>query len=269
MGLFNNYAKPGKGVEKDEKRPIGLIMYFTLLGRKFGSYVKLNFMYALTCIPSIFVMFFLISSFMFDLSMFTTEDLPIVMSFSGAFAIAISMIFGLSPFSSGYYYILRNFAREEHSWMSDFWEIFRKNMKYSILSWIIDTVIIAIAIVSLRVYGILLLTNNSLYAIPIIIMLLAFVVFALSNPYKWTIMVTFESSLKDIYKNSMFFVMGNFWRSLMQFIFSAVYITALVIFSFLFSIIAYIVIAVIGFSLFGLIQAVTLYPVIAKYTNQE
>ena len=55
----------------------------------------------------------------------------------------------------------------------------------------------------------------------------------------------------------------------MQFIFSAVYITALVIFSFLFSIIAYIVIAVIGFSLFGLIQAVTLYPVIAKYTNQD
>ena len=269
MGLFNNYAKPGKGVEKGEKRPIGFIMYFTLLGRKLGSYIKLNFMYALTCIPSIFVMFFLVSSFLFDLSMFSTEELSIVMSFSVAVAVAITMIFGLSPFSSGYYYILRNFAREEHSWMSDFWDIFRKNMKHSLLSWIIDTAVVALVIVALRVYGILVLAENMMYLVPMIIMLVAFVVFALSNPYKWTIMVTFESSLKNVYKNAMFFVLGNFWRSLIQFIFSMAYIIAIVAFAFIFNIIAYIVIAIIGFSLFGLIQAVTLYPVIAKYTNQE
>ena len=70
MAFFNNYSKPGKGVDKDEKRPLAFVMFFVLLGRKFGSYIKLNLMYLLTCIPSVLTLFFVISSFVFDLSMY-------------------------------------------------------------------------------------------------------------------------------------------------------------------------------------------------------
>lgn len=269
MAFFNNYSKPGKGVEKDEKRPIGFIMFFVLLGRKFGSYVALNFLYTLTCIPSLITMFFIISSFVFDLSSYETEVLPYVMLVSAALAVAVVMIFGLSPFSSGFYYILRNYAREEHAWLSDFWGIFKSNMKHSLLTWVIDSAFLILGIIAVRIYVILALTKNILFLIPLIIMGFVLVVFALSVPYRWTTMVTFESTLMQNYKNSIFFVLGNTWRGLAQFIFSAIVVAAVTVCCIMFSLLAYIVVAIIGFSVFGLVQAVTIYPVIAQYTNRE
>lgn len=269
MAFFNNYSKPGKGVDKDEKRPIGLVMFFVLLGRKFGSYIKLNFMYLLTCIPSIIAFFFIISSFVFDMSVWSAEELPVIMGISLALSVGVVMVFGLSPFSSGFYYILRNFAREEHSWISDFGSIFKANMKHSLLTWVIDSVIVALAIIALRIYVILALTQNTLFMIPLVIMTIVLVVFALSIPYKWTAMVTFESSLPQTYKNSMFFVMGGGFRTLAQFVFSAVWVVAVVVLSVLFNVLAYLVFAIIGLSVYGLIEAVTIYPVIAKYTAAD
>lgn len=269
MAFFNNYSKPGKGVDKDEKRPIGFVMFFVLLGRKFGSYVKLNLMYLLTCIPSILTLFFVISSFIFGLNPENHEDMLLIMSVSLVLAVALAMIYGLSPFSSGFYYILRNFAREEHSWMSDFWSIFKDNMKHSLITWVIDSLIVILAVIALRTYLILAFAQNSMFMIPLVIMIMFLVIFALSVPYRWTTMVTFESTLKQIYKNSIFFVMGNSWRTLAQFIFSAIWAAIVVVCCTLFSVVAYLVFALIGFSVYGLIQAVAIYPVIGKYTNPE
>ena len=269
MAFFNNYSKPGKGVEKDEQRPIGFIMYFVLLGRKFGSYVKLNLLYLLTCIPSIITMFFVISSFIFDVGSFDAETQPFILLISFALAVTVSMVFALSPLSSGFYYILRNFAREEHAWMSDFWEIFKKNLKHSLLTWVIDSIVVILGMLALRIYAIFILAQNSLYIIPLVILIFALIVFAQSVPYRWTAMVTFESKLSQTYKNSIYFVLGNTWRGLAQFIFSLIFAAVVTAACVLFSILAYIVVAIIGFSAFGLIQAVTIYPVIYKYTNGD
>lgn len=269
MAFFNNYSKPGKGVEKDEKRPMAFIMFFVLLGRKLGSYIKLNLMYLLTCIPSIITLFFVISSFVFDLSIWSNDELPVIMLMSLSAAITVTMVYGLSPFSSGFYYILRNFAREEHSWMSDFWSIFKDNMKHSLITWVIDSAIVILGIIALRIYVILAFTQNSLLMIPLVIMVIALVIFAVSVPYRWTAMVTFESTLKQTYKNSVFFAMGGGLRTFLQFFFSAVWAAAVVILCTLFSVLAYLVFALIGFSIYGLIQAVAIYPVIGKYTNPE
>ena len=65
MGLFNNYNKPGPGVNKNEKKKKGLILFFELLTRKFGAYITLNLVYLLTLIPGIIAVWF---SLMFCLS---------------------------------------------------------------------------------------------------------------------------------------------------------------------------------------------------------
>ncbi len=50
MGLFNNYMKEGKGVEKGEKTP-RLILFFQVYFRKFWNLIILNMIYVLFCIP--------------------------------------------------------------------------------------------------------------------------------------------------------------------------------------------------------------------------
>jgi len=269
MALFGNFTKEGKGVNKGELRPNDFSMFFILLFRKFFSYVKLNLMYVLTCIPSILTMFFVITVCVSDLAEWTAEDLQIITLATFSLAVAVVMTFGLSPFSSGFYYILRNFAREEHSWMSDFWSEFKNNWKHSVLTWVIDSAILIISILTIRAYFVLIITGGTKFIAPAVIFVIFLVLFALSVPYRWTSMVTFDSKLGLTYRNSMFFVMGGGFRSFFQLFFSLIWIGISVVCGFLFNIIAYLVIALIGFSIYGLIQAVIIYPVITKYTHPE
>ncbi len=50
MGLFNNYMKEGKGVNKDEHTPRP-ILFFQIYFRKFWNLIVLNLIYVLFCIP--------------------------------------------------------------------------------------------------------------------------------------------------------------------------------------------------------------------------
>ena len=52
LGL-GNYAKPGKGVRKDEPKKKRFFLFFELYFRKFVKLVELNLLYLLFCIPVI------------------------------------------------------------------------------------------------------------------------------------------------------------------------------------------------------------------------
>ena len=67
----------------------------------------------------------------------------------------------------------------------------------------------------------------------------------------------------------MFFVMGGGFRTLIQFIFSALWAVVVVVCCVLFNVFAYLIFAIIGLSVYGLIEAVAIYPVIAKYTDAD
>lgn len=269
MGMFGNFTKEGKGVEKREFRPNDFSMFFILLTRKFFSYIKLNLMYTLTCIPSIFTLYYIFTICVSDLAEWTNDDLKVITLATFSLAVSAVMVFGLSPFSSGFYYILRNFAREEHSWMSDFWSEFKNNWKQSLITWVVDSAVIIIGALTLRAYFVLIITEGTKFMLPVVIFIIFLVLFALSVPYRWTQIVTFDNTLPENYRNSMFFVMGGGFRTIAQFIFSAILIGIVAVCGFFYNIIAYLIMALIGFSIYGLMQAVTIYPVITKYTNPE
>ena len=269
MGMFGNFTKEGKGVSKREFRPNDFSMFFILLIRKFFSYVKLNLMYALTCIPSILVLYYVITICVGDLANWSDDDLKIITMATFSLAVAVTMVFGLSPVSSGFYYILRNFAREEHSWMSDFWSEFKNNWKQSLIIWVIDSAVVIIGALTLRAYFVLMLTEGSKFMAPAIIFIVFLILFALATPYKWTSVVTFDDKLTQIYKNSMFFVMGGGFRTVAQFIFSLLWFGVVFVCGFYYNVVAYLIMALIGLSIYGLMQAVIIYPVITKYTNPE
>lgn len=50
MGLFNQYMKEGKGVQKDDRAPRP-ILFFQIYFRKFWNLIVLNIIYTLFCIP--------------------------------------------------------------------------------------------------------------------------------------------------------------------------------------------------------------------------
>ena len=97
MGGFFGYfdfEKPGKGVNEDGPKKKGFFHFFELYGRKIVKLVQLNLLYILCCIP----------------------------------------VVTIGPATAGLTYVLRNFAREEHSWVvSDFFEQCKKNLKQGLI----------------------------------------------------------------------------------------------------------------------------------------
>ncbi len=50
MGLFNDYMREGKGVQKDQYTP-RFILFFQIFGRKFWNLILINLLFVVSCIP--------------------------------------------------------------------------------------------------------------------------------------------------------------------------------------------------------------------------
>lgn len=262
MGLFNNYEKPGKGVRKDEKRKKGPALYFELLFRKFGSYFKLNLTYMVTCTPAFLVLFF-ISGYVLQ-ELIQKEQalaiLPIIISFF------LTSLFSLSPFSSGYYYILRNFSEERHAWLfSDFAEQFAKNRSKSLITFFIDLFAVSAFLIFSRVYIMSAFFISKIFFVPYAVLVLALITYKNMMTYKWTMIVTLDLNLRTIYKNAFLLVMCEFPTTLKYMFWEIIYFG---IFGFLFyqiEMLGFLLYILIGLSGLGLIQQLCFFTQFRKY----
>ena len=266
MGLFNNYNKPGPGVNKNEKKKKGLILFFELLTRKFGAYITLNLVYLLTLIPGIIAVWF---SLMFCLSdlVQTQEGAAALVTITSMLSILIAILFSLSPCSSGYYYVLRNFSREDNAWeFTDFWGKFKANAGKSIIAFIIDTLLVCVSFLAIRIYIIAAALMGSVAIFMLGGFLLILLLFMLSIPYKWIMTVTFDISLWSIHKNSFLLLFIDAKRN-------GLYLLSVIFFWFVMyllstvsaGLITIIVLALIGISAYGLVLCLNTYPTIKKY----
>ncbi len=104
--------------------------------------------------------------------------------------------------------VARNTARDKHSFgLSDFFETIRKNLKQSILAGIINTFVYAFLIFDIYFFS----GVKGMYGtIGTGITLAMFVTFTMMCYYLWTLIITFDYTLKQAYSNSFKFVFINF-----------------------------------------------------------
>ena len=263
---FFNYDKPGPGVRKDAPRKKGVLLFFELLGRKLGAYVKLNFTYLITCIPAFALITHVLFSMLVELAKPQPEEHAMLLLIAAFISGFLTLVFGLSPFSAGYFYILKNYSEEMHAWVfSDFIEKFAKNVKQSLATFVIDLVVLIFALLSLRLYITFLPQFGSMLLIPMVVLLLVLVVYSLTTPYKWTMIVTIELKLRHIYKNSLFLTLGEIKRTLFLIVASAIYFGILGFLMLNVPLVGLVIYLLIGCSAYGLIQQINLYPVIKKH----
>ncbi|MBO5454618.1 MAG: DUF624 domain-containing protein [Clostridia bacterium] len=264
--LFHNYSKPGKGVNKNEKQKKGIALFQELFTRKFWSYLLLNVIYFISALPGMILVWIPIYGSLIDLSgASTSEHFSAMAGFAAVISLFLSVIFSLSPLSSGYYYILRRYTDEEHAWViGDFFGKFKENWKKSLIIYIIDIVLIWICVFSLRLYWILMATQAYIVAL-ITIFVIALVIYAVMVPYKWIQLVTVDLKLKDIYKNALFMVLGVLRVTFTYIVMSAFY--GLLLYYLFVSAPLYGILFMIllGFAVYGLMQAIATYPTVKKH----
>ncbi|MBR2471859.1 MAG: hypothetical protein IKB55_04155 [Clostridia bacterium] len=263
MAQFLDSRSGGGGVGKNDPDLKGIDKFFELLKRKFGSYVKLNLLYLVLSIPTIIYYTYLLLFLFYD----ALNDMNAIALFFLALAGATGLVtlFSGTPCSSGYYYVLRNYVREEHAWvLSDMFEHTRRNFLSSLGSYLINVIFVTVALVNIAVFPDMINAMGiNLYTILLVAVFAFFVVFyAMMQPYIWTLTVTFDLSFTNVYRNSFILTIlklpRNFGSLLLR---AGLFVLAYFLHPMLGILLSLIALT----SIIGLISQLMAYPVIDQY----
>ena len=219
MPLFFNYDKPGRGISKEEAKKRN---YFAILGRKLTLIMKANLLFFGVNIILFLALFAPIFSLLINASRGNANQTILyyanVLSGKQLMSPVPFLILALfSPTFAGLTYLCRNFARQEHVFLvSDFFEQTKKNWKQSIIAGLILSALLYLYMTAFVVYwsfGSLILR----IAISVLGILLACMSF-----YVFPQIVTFQLSLRQIFKNAMIFAIANLPYNMLVFVALAV-----------------------------------------------
>ncbi|MDO4607983.1 MAG: DUF624 domain-containing protein [Clostridia bacterium] len=176
---FLDFTKEGPGIEKDAPKKKAPFVFIETFFRNFWRFMLINVVYTVLSIPVV------------------THGMT----------------------SAGFTNVARNIARDKHSFgLSDFFETIKKNLKQSIIVGIINAIITAIVAFALYIYYVSYThpETESLFNLIGFGASIAFAaVFAMMQFYIYTLMITFDFSIKKLYSNSFKFVFLNLWKNLL------------------------------------------------------
>lgn len=176
-GFFGigDFTKEGPGISKDAPKKKTFFVFFETFFRNFWKFTSINAVYSL-------------------ISMLVVTN-------------------GLA--NAGFTHVARNTARDKHSFgLSDFFETIKKNWKQSLAAGIINLLVLALAVFGIVFYGFL-SKESPLTAVGLGISFALVFCLLIMNFYIWTLIITFNLTLKQIYKNSFQFIFLNLKNNLL------------------------------------------------------
>jgi len=158
-----DYEKPGPGIDKNAPQKKGFALFWEIFCEKFWNLVPLSLLYWLMCLPVLTV--------------------------------------GLADV--GIAYIARNFARRKPVFMaSDFFDTIKKNWKQALPVGIINLLITAVLLFAMGFYFVY-WESHLFVKIGFIVTGCIFVMFSFLKYYINFLIITFNLSIKQLYRNSL------------------------------------------------------------------
>ncbi len=176
---FFDFTKEGPGIRKNGPKKKIFFVFFETFFRNFWRFITINVVYV-------------------GLSM---------------------LIFTRGMTGAGLTNITRNIARDKHSFgISDFFTTIKKNLKQSIIVGIINTFIDIVLLLSVWTYfnsWMNVETSSTFNLIGFGVSLAMSAIFAMCKFYIYTLMITFNYTVKTLYVNSFKFVFLCFWKNIL------------------------------------------------------
>lgn len=161
FGLFN-YAKPGKGVDKDAPKKKRFFVFFELYFRKFTKLVQLNLLFVLCCIP----------------------------------------VVTIGPAMAAMSKVLKEMVNERPVFLvSDFFEAFKKNFKQGFIVWFLDTLAITVITYAVFYY-MQQADKNMAILVPLLFVCFAGFMLLLMNYYIFLMVPLLDMKLRPMIKNA-------------------------------------------------------------------
>ncbi len=208
--LMNNYyyGKAGKGDYTVSDMPQNRIQLFGAVFKvRWGSMFGVNLLYMIFWLPT-FVWGLMHVSLLFSAdTVLTAENIS---SYFTTFLLGLVPCIAITgPFTAGATFVLRNWARDQHSFVwSDFWDAVKANWKQALPVSIISGLMPLVVYVGWVFYG-QLAAQSFFYLIPLCLVVLVFVVWKLSEMIIYTLMVTYELSFINLIRNAVLLTMAK------------------------------------------------------------
>jgi hypothetical protein len=279
MSLFRPYASMNKQrPDLPEGAPVknGFFRFWELYFRKFWRFLSINIYYFLITLPFLAYVFFTVNgffaerleamggntvvlagvNFLVSLFDFVPRQLYIPL------LIISAVLYG--PATMGVTYIFRNFAREEHAWLSDMFSRAVSNFRQGLVFGLLDILITYLLISGM--FGNIAQAGKTIgYSLSVILSslcVLAFIIWLFMRHYTYMTAVTVNLSVFAILKNAWLFVVLGFGRNLIS---GAVTLAALILCFLLAPLITIITVPLIYYSFTWFCTVFTCYPVVKKY----
>ncbi|MEE1200537.1 MAG: YesL family protein [Christensenellales bacterium] len=213
MGLFGNmmnnyfYGKAGKGDYSVQDMPQNRRQLFSaVLKVRWGSMVGVNLLYVICWLPTLFWTMLNVITLMSQETLGGPQTSGIVVLY---LIVLIPCLLITGPFSAGIAFVMRNWARDEHSFvMSDFWDALKANWKQSLGVSLIGSLCPLVLYFAWQFYGNL-ANSNIFFMIPMSFVFLFVSVWKLSEMVIYTMMVTYKLSLRNLIRNSVLISMAK------------------------------------------------------------
>lgn len=201
--LMNNYyyGKQGKADYTIESMPQNRRQLFgEVLKVRWSALFGVNLLYMIAWIPAIIWTGLNVTALLNGAETMSGEVMSGLLS--TWLLIMIPCIAITGPFNAGVSYVLRNWARDEHSFvLSDFKDALKANWKQSLVMSLIDGIMPFLMYTGLRFYGAM-MANSGIYAVPLGLMLLVGILWTLASMLVYPMLITYDLKTKDVIRNS-------------------------------------------------------------------
>lgn len=198
--LFKNYfyGNPGKrDFTEDDLPGTRLELFKAVLSVRKGNMVSLNWLYLLIWIPA------LLWTLINLLQLFSIEDAALYPSLLLSYLTLLAPLIAITgPFNAGISYVMRNWARDEHSFpFQDFKRGMKENWRQALLFGVIEGLLPLVVYVCVYFYSGM-AKNSPIFYLPIALLLAAAALWVLSAQWMPTMMVSYRLRFSQLVRNS-------------------------------------------------------------------
>ena len=204
--LMNNYfyGKQGKGDYTVADMPQNrLALFGEVLKVRWSGLFGVNLLYMVTWIPAIawtFINVLALYNLLNAAAVVSADDIIGLMN--TWLMVMIPCIAITGPFNAGVTYVLRNWARDEHSFvLSDFKDALKANWKQALVISLIDGVMPFLVVTCWRFYSGM-LSRSMIFILPAALTLLMGVTWTLASMLAYPMLITYELKTLDVIRNS-------------------------------------------------------------------
>lgn len=206
QNFFNNYfyGRPGQRDYTEADLPENRVqLFWTVLKVRRSGLVGLNLLYLVFWLPAIFWTFLNLLQLNQMAAMAPEHFGAFLDSLTYTYLIILAPLIALTgPFNAGVSYVLRNWARDEHSFaFGDFKSAVRANWKQGLLYGALSGLVPLVSYIAMRFYSAL-AAQTFLAYLPMAVTLIAAVIWLVSSPIVPTLIISYRQGFGGILRNS-------------------------------------------------------------------